>query len=204
MTGLTDAMRADFKIMKEVANITRVTPAARAMNIQKFVQRVTSNPDAYKLLTDWGLTIDEGTINLVARILPPETLFFGQGRKEIIGPRGDWNRSATSSVLTAVDLRKWAILFWERNKTQAQGFCQMMQRVSQKMGIKIANPKIVSLPDDRTDSYIKQLRSILDPSVQMVMTLVPQQKSDRYAAIKKTLLYRNACAQSSSLFKNHF
>ena len=35
MTGLTDAMRADFKIMKEVANITRVTPAARAMNIQK-------------------------------------------------------------------------------------------------------------------------------------------------------------------------
>ena len=41
--------------------------------------------------------------------------------------------------------------------------------------------QIVSLPDDRTDSYIKQLRSILDPSVQMVMTLVPQQKSDRYA-----------------------
>ena len=110
----------------------------------QFVQRVTSNPDAYKLLTDWGLTIDEGTINLVARILPPETLFFGQGRKEIIGPRGDWNRSATSSVLTAVDLRKWAILFWERNKTQAQGFCQMMQRVSQKMGIKIANPKVRS------------------------------------------------------------
>ena len=110
----------------------------------QFVQRVTSNPDAYKLLTDWGLTIDEGTINLVARILPPETLFFGQGRKEIIGPRGDWNRSATSSVLTAVDLRKWAILFWVRNKTQAQGFCQMMQRVSQKMGIKIANPKVRS------------------------------------------------------------
>lgn len=57
MTGLTDAMRADFKIMKEVANITRVTPQARASGIDKFVKRVTENPEAYKLLTNWGLRI---------------------------------------------------------------------------------------------------------------------------------------------------
>ena len=55
-----------------------------------------------------------------------------------------------------------------------------MQKVAGKMGIQIANPKVVSIPDDRTDSYVKQLRNLVDPSVQMVMTLVPQQKSDRY------------------------
>lgn len=41
------------------------------------------------------------------------------------------------------------------------------------------------MPDDRTDTFIKQLRGILNPSVQLVLTVVPQQKSDRYAAIKK-------------------
>lgn len=45
--------------------------------------------------------------------------------------------------------------------------------------------KVVALPDDRTDSYIKQLRALLNPSVQLVLLVVPQQKSDRYAAIKK-------------------
>ena len=117
-------MRADFKVMKEVATITRVTPEARAENIRKFVNRVTSNPEAYKLLRDWGLSIDKsGTIPLEARVLDPETLFFAPGRREVIGPKGDWNRSATSSVLTPVPLKKWAVVFWDKNKTQVQAFC---------------------------------------------------------------------------------
>ena len=62
-----------------------------------------------------------------------------------------------------------------------------MQKVAGRMGIQIANPKVVSIPDDRTDSYVKQLRNLVDPSVQMVMTLVPQQKSDRYG--KNCILY---------------
>ena len=122
---LPDAMRADFKVMKEVATITRVTPEARAENIRKFVDRVTSNPEAYKLLRDWGLSIDKsGTIPLEARVLDPETLFFAPGRREVIGPKGDWNRSATSSVLTPVPLKKWAVVFWDKNKTQVQAFCK--------------------------------------------------------------------------------
>ena len=44
---------------------------------------------------------------------------------------------------------------------------------------------MVSLPDDRTESYVKQLRSLLNPDVQLVLMVVPAQKSDRYAAIKK-------------------
>ena len=80
---------------------------------------------------------------LQARILDPETLHFGRGRKEVIGPRGDWNRSATSSVLTPVDLKKWAFLFWDRNKVQAQAFCKTMQDVAKRMGIQIATPKVI-------------------------------------------------------------
>lgn len=185
MTGLTDSMRADFRVMKDVATITRITPQARAQAVDKFIKRIKADPEAYKLLTDWGLDIADETLPLQARILSPETLFFGRGRQETIGPRGDWNRSATSSVLTPINLTKWAILFWDKNKSSVQGFCNALQQNAKKMGITIANPKVVALPDDRTDTFIKQLRGILNPSVQLVLTVVPQQKSDRYAAIKK-------------------
>ena len=72
MTGLTDAMRADFKVMKDVAVITRVTPQARFDAIGKFIRRVKENPEAYKLLTDWGLQIADKPMTLQARVLEPE------------------------------------------------------------------------------------------------------------------------------------
>merc|ERR1712223_33086 len=53
------------------------------------------------------------------------------------------------------------------------------------MGIQVANPRIVTLPDDRTETYLKELLKLIDPSVQLVLTVFPQMKSDRYAAIKK-------------------
>lgn len=142
MTGLTDSMRADFRVMKDVATITRITPQARAQAVDKFIKRIKADPEAYKLLTDWGLDIADETLPLQARILSPETLFFGRGRQETIGPRGDWNRSATSSVLTPINLTKWAILFWDKNKSSVQGFCNALQQNAKKMGITIANPKV--------------------------------------------------------------
>ena len=40
MTGLTDKMRADFKVMKDIAAYTRVTPAQRNMGFKKFIQNL--------------------------------------------------------------------------------------------------------------------------------------------------------------------
>lgn len=185
MTGLTDAMRADFRVMKDVALITRITPQARAESIRKFIQRVKTNDEAYKLLTDWGMTIADKTVEFTARVLGQETLFFGNGKKETIGTKGDWNRAATSSVLTPVNLTKWAIFFTEKNKGIVQAFCGELQRNAKRMGITIASPRVVSLPDDRTETYIKQVRALLDPTVQLVLMVVAAQKADRYAAIKK-------------------
>ena len=40
MTGMTDEMRADFKIMSEVAKFTRVTPDNRQMSTLQFIKRI--------------------------------------------------------------------------------------------------------------------------------------------------------------------
>ena len=55
---------------------------------------------------------------------------------------GDWNRAATSSVLTPVNLTRWALFYPKKNETAVQGFCKMMQQMAQKMGITFANPKV--------------------------------------------------------------
>lgn len=186
LTGLTDAMRSDFRVMKDVAVFTRVTPVNRQEAIKKFVKNVLTNPEANAHLLNWGLTLTTDTLPLEARQLQPEVIHFGKNYRETVNPKADWGRAATTKeVLTPVPLKKWAIFFPDKSKAIVQNFCKVMQQQGPRMGIPIANPKVVALPNDRTDTYMKALRDILDPSVQLVLTVVPQQKSDRYAALKK-------------------
>ena len=61
----------DFRVMQDVAKITRITAQARSQTILRFIQRIKSTPQAYKLLTDWGMTIADQTLPLQARVLDP-------------------------------------------------------------------------------------------------------------------------------------
>ena len=67
---------------------------------------------------------------------------------------GDWNRAATSSVLTPVNLTRWALFYPKKNETAVQGFCKMMQQMAQKMGITFANPKV----NDFFSSFLCELK----------------------------------------------
>jgi len=186
LTGMTDTMRADFRIMKEVSNFTRLNPAKRQEAIKKFVDSVNGNDAAKSHLSDWGLKLSTITLAMEGRHLQPEMLFFGNNRKESAGLKADWGRAATNNpVLTSIPLSKWAIFFMNRNSKEVQEFCKVMQQQGPKMGINIANPKVVALPNDRTETYLKAIRDVIDPTVQLVLTVVPQQKADRYSAIKK-------------------
>ena len=46
MTGLTEQMKADFRVMKDVAQFTRITPAQRQVAMQKFLDNVTNSAEA--------------------------------------------------------------------------------------------------------------------------------------------------------------
>ena len=48
MTGLTDAMRSDFRLMQAVANITRISPQARVDRTYQFLKRIKENPEVCK------------------------------------------------------------------------------------------------------------------------------------------------------------
>ena len=84
-----------------------------------------------------------------------------------MNPKADWGRAATSkNVLTAVPLNKWAIIYVERNETVVRNFCKIMQQQGPRMGIPIANPKPIKIANDRTESYLKELRSIINTEQQ--------------------------------------
>lgn len=79
-----------------------------------------SNEKAKSRLKGWGLTIAPETINITARTLPPEPLYFGNNVKVPGKPNADWNGEVgRNAVLDAVDILRWVVLFTDRDKKVA-------------------------------------------------------------------------------------
>ncbi|XP_072944718.1 piwi-like protein Ago3 [Epargyreus clarus] len=186
LTGLTEDQRSNFRLMKDVATYTRITPNQRHAAFKKYIQNVMNNDKAKARLAGWGLSIAPETIDIAARTLPPEPLYFGNNVKIPGKPNADWNGDVTkNAVMHGVDILRWIILFTDRDKQIASDFVDMVKRCCRPMGINVSNPDMVRLPNDRTDSYVMALKKSIIPNLQLVVAICPTLRDDRYSAIKK-------------------
>ena len=55
LTGMTDAMRGDYTVMKDLASHTRLSPMQRVNSFKKFINNVNNTPEARMVLDQWGL-----------------------------------------------------------------------------------------------------------------------------------------------------
>ncbi|XP_052772354.1 piwi-like protein 1 [Mya arenaria] len=191
MSGLTDALRQDFRVMKDLAHHTRVTPEQRKLTMMKFMQSVNGNPDARKELENWGLQLDNDILEFDGRQLPQEDIVF---YNKIVksGPTADWGRAATSeNVITAVALRNWVVIYTRRDQTKANDYISTTLKVAPQMGIECSQPIRFELKDDRVETYIRALREHINPTLQVIVAICPTSRDDRYSAIKKTCCVDN-------------
>lgn len=196
MTGLTDEMRSKFTIMKDLATHTKLSPTQRLGSYKEFISRVNGNPKAKQILEDWGLQLDQNLVGVTARVLDEETILFGDNKKQQTGNQADFTRGATSNmVLEAFDLTSWVLLFDKRDKMTAENFEKMLLKICGPTGIRCVASRRLELPNDRTETYVNAIRNNLanDPGIQMVVTLFPTLRDDRYAAVKKTLCFDLPC-----------
>ena len=52
----------DFRVMKDVAEITRLPPARRLSSVQELIKTLNSSPAAAAKLAEWGLEICPGKL----------------------------------------------------------------------------------------------------------------------------------------------
>jgi hypothetical protein len=57
-TGLTDEIRADFNIMKDMANATKKEPAQRLDSCRALIRSIEGNADARGEMESWKAGID--------------------------------------------------------------------------------------------------------------------------------------------------
>ncbi|KAM8962021.1 piwi-like protein 1 [Pelodytes ibericus] len=187
LTGLTDKMRSDFNVMKDLAIHTRLAPDQREKQVGKFLNYIHKDDNVQKELRDWGLNFDTKLLHFTGRIAPPEKILQARGTVEYNPQFADWSRDMRGPTLIRVKhLDNWVLLYTRRNYDAANTLTQNLFKVSQQMGIKMNKAMMVEV-DDSTDAYLRSLQKEVTTNTQMVVCILSSNRKDRYDAIKKYL-----------------
>ena len=190
MTGLTDKMRSNFSVLKELAVYTKLSPFQRVGAYKQFLVNIEKTPKAKQVLTDWGLKLESDPVQVKARLLPEERIIFGRKKEFGAGDQCDFTRQATSNeLLDIVDFTNWVVIACKTNKTEADAFEKTIMNVCGPTGVRITKPKRFEIPNDRNETYVNEVRRVLkaDSEIQIVVVIFPQSRDDRYAAVKRVL-----------------
>ena len=126
------------------------------------------------------------TVRLEGRKLAVEKLVSGKKLVFKVNHKADWTREVTTNnCLTNQPLKKWVVVYVAKNADVVKNFVSLMIKLAPKMGIQVAQPAMVELPNDRPETYVTNIRNSVDPSVQLVCAVMPTPRDDRYAAVKK-------------------
>ncbi|XP_051162825.1 piwi-like protein Siwi isoform X2 [Leptopilina boulardi] len=183
-TGLTDQMRNNFQLMKEVAKYTCSEPSVRIQKLLSFNQRISQNEKTSDQWKQWGLSLGRELVPVNGRQMPPEEVHFGGGAVE---RTDDWTRALQSMkpIVSQGVLNNWFILHPKYSKS-IPTLLDLMLKASKGMKFTIGKPQCVPLENDNPVTYVNMIENIMSKTTpQMIFCVVSSAAANRYSAIKQ-------------------
>lgn len=142
LTGISDAMRGNFQLMKAMSEHTRVDPRNRILRLNQFNTRLQNCAEAQTAFSEFGLQLSTGLVEIAARIIPSETIIFSQE----LPNRSDWTNDLRNVKLfnfndaSRKPLNNWYCVTLGRIRPQTEEFIRCLQKVGQGLGVRIGQP----------------------------------------------------------------
>ncbi|KAJ3610165.1 hypothetical protein NHX12_022259 [Muraenolepis orangiensis] len=185
LTGLTDKMRSDFTIMKDLGLRTKLDPEQRELRLNRFVNNIQKNEQAQMELSTWGLNFDKQLLSVTGRVLPAERLI--QGSRSYYPNRADWSREMRGlPLISAPPLDNWLLFYTRRNAGDVQHLLESLHKVSGPLGIRMQKAVMVEYVDTQ-ESLLRALQHNVGPQTQMVVVVLSSDRQDKYDSVKKYL-----------------
>ncbi|KAF4530187.1 hypothetical protein B566_EDAN001446 [Ephemera danica] len=187
MTGLTDDMRSNFRLMSALAEHTRMGPNLRVKKLLAFSERLNSEPAVVEDLNMWNMQVSPSLVSFKARVLPQEAIKQGNGAIYSAGHNTDWTANLRANpMLSLVEVHEWVVMVPKSLYEPAAGFVTKVICAAKGMHMVMCEPLVVTIPDDRQATYINSLEQLLSKQhPQLVVCIASNNRGDRYGAIKK-------------------
>ncbi|NXU48963.1 PIWL1 protein, partial [Turnix velox] len=187
LTGLTEKMRSDFNMMKDLSSHTRLPPDQRQREIGRLIDYIRKDDNVQKELRDWGLSFDSNLLSFPGRVIQGEKI-LQSGRVFDYNPQlADWSKEMRGApLICAKPLENWLLLYTRRNYELANALLQNLFKVTPSMGIRMNKATMIEV-EDRTESYLRVLQQSITPDTNIAVCLLSSSRKDKYDAIKKYL-----------------
>ncbi|XP_048186573.1 piwi-like protein 2 isoform X1 [Perognathus longimembris pacificus] len=193
MTGIPEKMKKDFRAMKDLTQQINLSPKQHHNALECLLQRISENEAANNELIRWGLCLQKDVHKIDGRVLPMERINL-RNTSFITSQDLNWIKEVTRDVsILTVPMHFWALFYPKRAIDQARELVNMLEKVAGPIGMRISPPAWVELKDDRIETYIRTIQSMLgvEGKLQMVVCIIMGTRDDLYGAIKKL-----CCVQS--------
>ncbi|XGW10333.1 hypothetical protein V3C99_012093 [Haemonchus contortus] len=192
-TGLTDAMRKDFRHMRELSKHTRLDPEKRRQTTERLLSMIHHNDKCCALLERWGIHLDRRLVSFKSRELNPERL-FGLHPEGYTGLRAEWAKSVRNNGnFRGVTLRNWVVVA----PNTAEGdrlsslFIEEVKLVGEVMRIQVNYPMLQISKDSSPVSYHEAVREAIARAgrqpIHMIVLILPDDNKARYDSLKSWL-----------------
>jgi aubergine-like protein len=187
MTGFTDEIRADFNIMKALSEHTIVAPQIRKAGLETFINLCYTNQEIAAELARWKIEFSKDLLSINARVLNPENIFFKNRKVQEDPQSAEWSREMKQiNLIQTFNLTNWVLISSVKTGAQAAEFSRVIQQVGKPFGIEVAKPKEVGLQNDSAGGFVQAIKeNYVHGQTQLVVCILPDQRKERYDAIKK-------------------
>ncbi|XP_030369390.1 protein aubergine-like [Scaptodrosophila lebanonensis] len=185
-TGMNDAMRSNFRLMKAMSEHTRLPPGRRIERLLQFNNRLEASPQSLEVLTSWDLSLDKKLVEIPARVLHPEIILLGNNKQYTCDNRADWTGEFRNNMMYRhVDITRWAVVTPRRNIGETKEFVNYCIRAGSGMKMSIREPFYEEAWADCNESYTQALDRATSADPQIVMVVLKTSNEQRYASIKR-------------------
>ncbi|KAK4813307.1 hypothetical protein QYF61_023982 [Mycteria americana] len=187
LTGLTEKMRNDFNMMKDLAIHTRLPPEQRQREIRRLIDYIQKDDNVQKELRDWGLSFDSNLLSFTGRVVQGEKILQSGNVFDYNPQFADWSKETRGApLICAKPLDNWLLIYTRRNYDIANTLLQNLFKVTPSMGIRMNKATMIEV-DDRTEAYLRVLQQSITPDTNIAVCVLSSSRKDKYDAIKKYL-----------------
>merc|ERR1719483_126554 len=157
------------------------------MRVESLVQlsnRLTKVPSVVQELLSWNVKFSPKLLEMKGRQLNPETVIL-KSKVNYSANNADWTREVQRGLFNPASITKWYMLYPARDKDKAVNFLRSMRSVAPGLGVTLAEPRQVPLQGIRSGDYMVQLDKLIATGPEMIFCVVPNDKGDQYACIKR-------------------
>ncbi|UJR37097.1 hypothetical protein I4U23_029801 [Adineta vaga] len=202
VTGISDVMRSDFQFMKELANHTHIGPMARFDKLNEFCHDIQNNQEARDELKKWEISLDTGLVEFDGRLLESEQILYANRSIRYKHDDADWSREGRSlKHISCKNLKNWIVFYPSSLRELGDELINALHQVCLPFGMEVEYPNVIQLPNDRPETYLSVLPEKIQKNTDLVLCVLPNNRKDRYDALKKYMCLDNPVPSQMVLAK---